>query len=65
MQQKNITSYASLKPGKKRVTLLPGDGIGKEISDSVVGIFQAAGTEKANPHKHISHLLFATNRRSY
>jgi len=41
-QQRSITSYASLKPGKKKVTLLPGDGIGKEISDSVVGIFQAA-----------------------
>jgi hypothetical protein len=31
------------KTETQRVTLLTGDGVGPEVSDSVVGIFQAAG----------------------
>ncbi len=38
--KRTITTTAS---GKKRVTLLPGEGIGPEVTQSVVGIFRAAG----------------------
>jgi len=40
-QRRNITAYTNLRQTTKRVTLLPGDGIGQEIADSVVGVFQA------------------------
>jgi len=42
IQSRNISPYVRARRSSKRVTLLPGDGIGQEIADSVVGIFQAA-----------------------
>eukprot|EP01117_Protostelium_nocturnum_P013520 TRINITY_DN5050_c1_g1_i1.p1 TRINITY_DN5050_c1_g1~~TRINITY_DN5050_c1_g1_i1.p1 ORF type:complete len:375 (-),score=119.04 TRINITY_DN5050_c1_g1_i1:93-1217(-) len=41
-QKRTISQYHSMKQGRKKVTLLPGDGIGGEIADAVVGVFQAA-----------------------
>jgi len=43
VQQRSITAYTNPRPTSKKVTLLPGDGIGNEIADAVVGVFQAAG----------------------
>jgi len=43
IQLRNISAYTEPRKAIKRVTLLPGDGIGQEIADSVVGVFQAAG----------------------
>lgn len=40
-QIRTIMSYTASKP-IKRVTLIPGDGVGPEVTQSVVGIFQAA-----------------------
>lgn len=41
--KRNISVYSSPKEiVKQKVTLIPGDGIGPEITESVVGIFQAA-----------------------
>lgn len=37
-----LTASAVKNPPKRRITLLPGDGIGPEVTESVVGIFQAA-----------------------
>jgi endonuclease III-like uncharacterized protein len=39
----NIADRIENEQTSRRVTLLPGDGIGPEICDSVVGVFQAAG----------------------
>jgi len=39
---KNTRSITTTTSGKKRVTLLPGEGIGPEVTQSVVGIFRAA-----------------------
>jgi hypothetical protein len=41
VKTRNVTTSS----GKKRVTLLPGEGIGPEVAQSVVGIFRAAGTQ--------------------
>lgn len=40
-QKRNVHAYTSV--GKRVVTLIPGDGIGPEITSSVVGIIQASG----------------------
>lgn len=40
-QQRKVHAYTSV--GKRVVTLIPGDGIGPEITSSVVGIIQASG----------------------
>ncbi|PRP88126.1 isocitrate dehydrogenase (NAD+) [Planoprotostelium fungivorum] len=42
VQSRSISAYHAHRQVTKRVTLLPGDGIGSEIADSVVGVFQAA-----------------------
>jgi len=42
VQSRNITPYTALRQSTKKVTLLPGDGIGPEIADAVVGVFAAA-----------------------
>jgi len=41
--KRSIMNYTDKSTGTKKVTLLPGDGIGPEVTESVVGIFQAAG----------------------
>jgi hypothetical protein len=40
-QRRQVHAYTSV--GKRVVTLIPGDGIGPEITASVVGIIQASG----------------------
>lgn len=43
----------------RRVTLIPGDGIGPEISAAVVKIFEAAGVSFWNIRNRIKKIRFA------
>jgi len=42
-QKRTIESYTPTHSSFKKVSLIPGDGIGPEICESVVGVFSAAG----------------------
>src|SRR5579864_9183421 len=46
----NFPAVDSRKPGKKRIAVIPGDGIGKEVIPQAVKVIEATGAEVELSH---------------